>query len=168
MEPARIDLSFLNELGADKVREYIGVEIAREITNQINREYGDLRFFDFSTLKETETSTTADLFKLIANQEDQTPTEDDEIVVTLTEKRTGDDPAKGIFGDFKEITQDDAVVAIQAQADEQAFSKGLIARNLQVASERLANLDTFTVARSQKSDFQISAGQHPCSRRGEC
>ena len=159
IEPAVIDLSFLNELGADKVKEYTGVEIAREITNQINREYGDLRFFDFSTLKATETSTTADLFKLIANQEDQTPTEDDEIIVTLTEKRTGDDPAKGIFGDFKQITQDDAVVAIQAQVDEQAFSKGLIAANLQVASERLANLDTFTAARSQKSDFQISAGQ---------
>ena len=67
IEPAVIDLSFLNELGADKVKEYTGVEIAREITNQINREYGDLRFFDFSTLKATETSTTADLFKLIAN-----------------------------------------------------------------------------------------------------
>ena len=91
-------------------------------------------------MKATETSTTADLFKLIANQEDQTPTEDDEIIVTLTEKRTGDDPAKGIFGDFKQITQDDAVEAIQAQVDEQAFSKGLIAANLQVASERLANL----------------------------
>ena len=77
-------------------------------------------------MKATETSTTADLFKLIANQEDQTPTEDDEIIVTLTEKRTGDDPAKGIFGDFKEITQDDAVKAIQAQVDEQAFSKGLL------------------------------------------
>ena len=36
IEPARIDLSFLNELGADKVKEYTGVEIAREITNQIN------------------------------------------------------------------------------------------------------------------------------------
>ena len=71
IEPAVIDLSFLNELGADKVKEYSGVEIAREITNQINREYGDQRFFDFSSLKATETSTTADLFKLIANQEDQ-------------------------------------------------------------------------------------------------
>ena len=159
IEPAVIDLSFLNQLGADKVKEYTGVEIARELTNQINREYGDQRFFDFSTLKETETSTTADLFKLIANQEDQTPTEDDEIVVTLTEKRTGDDPAKGIFGDFKEITQDDAVIAIQAQVDEQAFSKGLIAANLQVASERIANLDTWASSRSQKSDFQISASQ---------
>ena len=159
IEPAVIDLSFLNQLGADKVKEYTGVEIARELTNQINREYGDQRFFDFSTLKETETSTTADLFKLIANQEDQTPTEDDEIIVTLTEKRTGDDPAKGIFGDFKEITQDDAVQAIQAQVDEQAFSKGLIAANLQVASERIANLDTWASSRSQKSDFQISASQ---------
>ena len=101
LEPAVIDLSFLNELGADKVKEYTGVEIAREITNQINREYGDQRFFDFSTLKETETSTTADLFKFIANQEDQTPTEDDEIIVTLTEKRTGDDPAKGYFWRFQ-------------------------------------------------------------------
>ena len=54
----------MNELGADKVKEYTGVEIARELTNQINREYGDQRFFDFSSLKETETSTTADLFKL--------------------------------------------------------------------------------------------------------
>jgi flagellar hook-basal body protein len=159
IEPAVIDLSFLNQLGADKVKEYTGVEIAREITNQINREYGDQRFFDFSTLKETETATTADLFKLIANQEDQTPTEDDEIIVSLTEKRSGDDPAKGFFGDFKQITQEDAVIAIQAQVDEQAFSKGLIAANLQVASERLANLDTFAAARSQKSDFQISASQ---------
>ena len=159
IEPAVIDLSFLNELGADKVKEYTGVEIAREITNQINREYGDQRFFDFSSLKATETSTTADLFKLIANQEDQTPSEDDEIVVTLTEKRSGDDPAKGIFGDFKQIEQEDAVIAIQAQVDEQAFSKGLIAANLQVASERLANLDTWASGRSQKSDFAISASQ---------
>ena len=159
IEPAVIDLSFLNELGADKVKEYSGVEIAREITNQINREYGDQRFFDFSSLKATETSTTADLFKLIANQEDQTPSEDDEIVVTLTEKRSGDAPAKGIFGDFKQIEQEDAVLAIQAQVDEQAFSKGLIAANLQVASERLANLDTWASGRSQKSDFAISASQ---------
>ena len=47
IEPAVIDLSFLNELGADKVKEYSGVEIAREITNQINREYGDQRFLTF-------------------------------------------------------------------------------------------------------------------------
>ena len=84
IEPAVIDLSFLNQLGADKVKEYTGVDIARVITNQINREYGDQRFFDFTSLKATETATTADLFKLISNQEDQTPTEDDEIVVTLT------------------------------------------------------------------------------------
>ena len=75
---------------------------------------------------------------------------------------------KGIFGDFKEVTQDDAVVAIQAQVDEQAFSKGLIAANLQVASERLANLDTWASSRSQKSDFQISAGQTSSFGRGEC
>ena len=111
-------------------------------------------------MKETETSTTADLFKLIANQEDQTPTEDDEIIVTLTEKRTGDDPAKGIFGDFKQITQDDAVVAIQAQVDEQAFSKGLIAANLQVASERLANLDTWASGDLKNLIFKLVQVKH--------
>ena len=157
IEPAVINLSFLNELGADKTKEYTGVEIAREITNEINRVYGDQRFFDFSTLKATETSTTADLFKLIANQEDQTPTEDDEIIVTLTEKRTGDDPSQGVFGDFKRITQEDAVTAIQAQIDEQAFEKGLTAANLSVAAERITALNTFAAARSQKSDFLISA-----------
>ena len=66
---------------------------------------------------------------------------------------------KGILEISKQIEQEDAVIAIQAQVDEQAFSKGLIAANLQVASERLANLDTFTSGRSQKSDFAISAGQ---------
>ena len=39
------------------------------------------------------------------------------------------------------------------------LSKGLIAANLQVASERLANLDTWASGRSQKSDFAISASQ---------
>ena len=46
IEPAVIDLSFLNELGADKVKEYTGVEIAHELTNQINRIW-DQRFFEF-------------------------------------------------------------------------------------------------------------------------
>ncbi|OUW06322.1 MAG: hypothetical protein CBD16_00325 [Betaproteobacteria bacterium TMED156] len=159
IEPAIIDMSFLNELGADKLKEYTGVDMAREMTNQINRIYGDQRYFDFSSLKATDTSTTVDIFKLIANQSDQTPTEDDEITLTLTEKRTGNDAANGVFGDFTQITQEDAVTAIQAQIDEQAFSKGLTAANLQVASERLANLSTWSTARSQKSDFLISASQ---------
>ena len=159
IEPAIIDMSFLNELGADKLKEYTGVDMAREMTNQVNRVYGDQRFFDFSSLKATDTSTTVDVFKLTANQSDQTPTEDDAITVSLTEKRTGNDPANGIFGDFTQITQEDAVTAIQAQIDEQAFSKGLVAANLQVAAERLANLQTWSTARSQKSDFQISASQ---------
>ena len=159
IEPAIIDMSFLNELGADKLKEYTGVDMAREMTNQINRVYGDQRFFDFSSLKATDTSTTVDVFKLTANQSDQTPTEDDAITVSLTEKRTGNDPQQGIFGDFTQITQEDAVTAIQAQIDEEAFSKGLTAANLQVAAERLANLQTWSGARSQKSDFQISASQ---------
>ena len=65
------------------------------------------------------------------------------------------------------LTQDDAVIAIQAQVDEQAFSKGLIAANLQVASERIANLDTWASSRSQKSDFQISASQTSLAGRRE-
>ena len=124
-EPVVIDLSYLNEPGASLTERYTGVEIAREMTNAIAKAYGDQRFFDFTSLKETESSTSIDLFELSVAGADATPGADDTLVITLNEQRTGATPASATFQDLSSITEDEAVTAIQSQINERAYSEGL-------------------------------------------
>ena len=71
----------MNEPGSSLTERYTGVEIAREMTNAIATAYGDQRFFDFTSLKETESSTSIDLFELSVAGADASPGVDDTLVL---------------------------------------------------------------------------------------
>ncbi len=98
--PVKIDLSYLSALTSEK--SFTGVEMAREISNAINKAYGDQRYFDFTSLANATDATTADLFSMnVNNTGNQT--------ISLNEP---DDVA-----DLSKMTIEDAVVAIQAKVD---------------------------------------------------
>ena len=100
--PVTIDLSYLKDLATTK--KYTGIEIAREITNVINKSYGDERYFDFTAFKPTEDSTEADMFRLTVGGISKP------IVIT-----------EGQFGikDLSAVTLQDAISAIQAVVDKE-------------------------------------------------
>lgn len=100
--PVTIDLSYLNDLSTTK--KFTGIEIAREITNVINKSYGDQRYFDFTALKPTEDSTEADMFRLTVGGISKP--------ITLTEGQFG-------ITDLSAITLEDAISAIQAVVDKE-------------------------------------------------
>ena len=139
-EPVIVDLSYLNEPGASLTEAYTGVEIAREMTNAINKAYGDERYFDLSSLKVTDTATSVDLFELSVSTDGATPSDDDKLVVSLSEARTGADPAFGSFLRFSEIRTEEAVDAIQAQINENAFELGLIGSEALAAANQFSSL----------------------------
>ena len=139
-EPVVIDLSYLNEPGSSLTERYTGVEIAREMTNAIAEAYGDQRFFDFTSLKETESSTSIDLFELSVAGADASPGVDDTLVLSLSEQRTEASPAFATFQDLATITEAEAVVAIQAQINERAFSEGLAGAYSLAVSDHLSFL----------------------------
>ncbi len=60
-----IDLSYLHKLKPEK--KFTGVEIAREMTNVINKAFGDDKYFDFTSLAKADTPDTANLFKISIN-----------------------------------------------------------------------------------------------------
>jgi flagellar hook-basal body protein len=124
-DPIIVDLSYLNEPGADLTRTYTGVEIARELTNAINKAYGDERFFDFTSLKATESSTSVDLFNITVAGIDATPVAEDTFTVSLSEVRANASPLFGSFTELSEVRTEDAVDAIQAQINEKAYTEGL-------------------------------------------
>ena len=140
-EPVVIDLSYLNEPGSSLTENYTGVEIAREMTNAIAKAYGDQRFFDFTSLKETDTSTSINLFELSVASADATPTADDSLVITLNEQRTNASPAFATFQDLSSITTDEAVTAIQAQVNERAYTEGLTGAYSLAVSDYLSFLN---------------------------
>jgi flagellar hook-basal body protein len=92
----------LQDLTAEK--KYTGVELAREITNVINKSYGDQRYFDFTALKPTEDSTEADMFRLTVGGVSKP--------ITLTEGQFG-------ITDLSAVTLEDAISAIQAVVDKE-------------------------------------------------
>ncbi len=107
--PLTVDLSYLGELAGSK--RYTGVEIAREITNAVNKTFGDQRYFnftDFTTLADPET---ADLFQLEVGE----GADLDRLPISLHLGRYGID-------DLSKVTQEEAITAIQAELDKQASS----------------------------------------------
>ena len=100
--PVTIDLSYLKDLATTK--KFTGIEIAREITNVINKSYGDQRYFDFTAFKPTEDSTEADMFRLTVGGVSKP------IVIN-----------QGQFGikDLSAVTLQDAISAIQAVVDKE-------------------------------------------------
>ena len=140
-EPVLIDLSYLNEPGASLTDTYTGVEIAREMTNAIAKAYGDERFFDFTSLKDTDTSTSINLFDLSVASADATPGDADTLTISLSEQRTNASPAFATFQDLSAITVDEAVTAIQAQVNERAYTEGLTGAYSLAVSDYLSFLN---------------------------
>ncbi len=101
-EPVTVDLSYLGDLAATK--KFTGVEIAREMTNAINKAYGDEKYFDFSSLKASENDTSAALFRLKVGETEK--------VISLTQNQFG-------IGDLSKVTLQDALKAIQAEIDKE-------------------------------------------------
>ena len=95
------------------------------MTNTISKAYGGQRFFDFTSLKETEISTSINLFELSVAGADANPGEDDTLVISLSEQRSNASPAFATFQDLSEITKAESVTAIQSQINERAYSEGL-------------------------------------------
>lgn len=100
--PITVDLSYLGNLAQS--RKLTGVEIAREMTNAINSAYGDQRYFDFSSLKPSENSTTANLFRLKVGSVEK--------VISLNQNQFD-------IANLSTVKQDEAVKAIQAAIDKE-------------------------------------------------
>ena len=100
--PVTIDLSYLKDLTATK--KFTGIEIAREITNVINKSYGDQRYFDFTAFKPTEDSNEADMFRLTVDGISKP--------IVLTEGQFG-------IKDLSAISLQDAISALQAVVDKE-------------------------------------------------
>ncbi len=100
--PITVDLSYLKDLATTK--KYTGIEIAREITNTINKSYGDQRYFDFTAFKPTEDATEADMFRLTVGGVSKP--------IVLTEGQFG-------IKDLSAVTLQDAISAIQAVVDKE-------------------------------------------------
>ncbi len=101
-DPVTVDLSYLGELASTK--KFTGVEIAREMTNAINKAYGDEKYYDFSILKNAETDTTAPLFRLTVGDIEKT--------ISLTENQFD-------IADLSKVRLQDAIDAIQAQVNKE-------------------------------------------------
>ncbi|MEN9775326.1 MAG: Flagellar hook protein FlgE [Pseudomonadota bacterium] len=140
-----VDLTDLM-LAADRLNTPItGIEIARAITNQINKAFGDERYFDFSALAGNISgdSSRAGLFKVAvgaAGSSDQVPTTDF-ITVAI-------DPPEG--GSFNRMTIEQAEAQIRSAIDREISAKQQAAlaqtdpelRQLQLANvSRLEALD---------------------------
>jgi flagellar hook-basal body protein len=110
IDPVTVDLSHLTAPGASLTRKFTGVEIARELTNEINRLYGDERYFDFSSLR-TGITANAPLFNLaVVDTEGAAPLPNQIKTITLTEGN-----AAGQVPDLSRMTINEAVTAIQAR-----------------------------------------------------
>jgi len=142
----RIDLTYLND--ASVKRTYTGAEIAREITNVINKTYGDERFFDFT---QGDINPNDDI---LMNMKVLNPADDTDAGLTLAFKfrqqvapplladgiTLGPDPdialtgaidltndnlginsdGEFIFADLTKVTRDEVVKAMQAIIDDAA------------------------------------------------
>lgn len=145
-EPVIVDLSYLNQPGASLSEAYTGVEIAREMTNAINKAYGDERYFDLTSLKATDAATSVNLFELSVSTDGATPSDNDKFVVSLSETRTGADPLFGSFRRLSEIRTEEAVEAIQSQINERAYTLGLTGAQALAASNQFASVSTVASA----------------------
>ncbi len=101
-DPVTIDLSYLSQLASTK--KFTGIEIAREISNAINKAYGDEKYFDFTSFKAAESDVSAPIFRLKVGDQEKT--------ISLAENRFG-------IGDLSKVKLEDAVKALQAQVDKE-------------------------------------------------
>ena len=171
--PKMIDLSYLNDAAVTK--NFTGVDIAREITNQINKSYGDERLFDFTQgdligLDLTKSQNTGTLMKLkLIN-----PSIEADPGAELTIQFGQVDPLKvapavgsttglgtdGVFyfDDVSKVTREDALAAIQTivAANGSSGAPGSD-RFANLAVSYNAQLQTFTFKNSSATNLEIYA-----------
>jgi flagellar hook-basal body protein len=157
-EPVTVDLSYLNEPGASLTKSFTGVEIAREMTNTINKVYGDQRYFNFSALKASDTATSVDLFELSVSGRDAKPGDSDRLIVSLNELRSGASAGFGTFNNLSEVLTEEAVLAIQSQINEKAFDEGLLGANALAISEFFSAINTKVQASTDKNTLVGTSG----------
>ena len=184
--PQLIDLTYLNDLAVTK--NFTGVDIAREITNQINKSYGDERLFDFSQgdlpgfdLEKGLNSGTLMKLKLVnpSIENDASP----ELNIQFGQINTALDPAivpqpagsaaglasDGIFyfSDVSKVTRDEALEAIQTivQAAANAGTAGSD-RFEDLAVSYNAQLQTFTFKNNSATNLEIYASSPNLAIKG--
>ena len=109
--PIEVDLSSYNDTST--TNQYGGIEFSRIIENEINKVYGDERYFDLSDLEDATTTTQANLFTLRYND-----AVDLEIDI------------RGVNESWEEVTKDDLITkmqdAINAKIAEEIYTNGTI------------------------------------------
>ena len=180
--PKMIDLSYLNDAAVTKT--YTGVDIAKEITNQINKAYGDERVFDFTQgdltgldLTKGQNTGTLMKLKLVNPSVDGDPGAELNIQLgqvnpTLTPPAAGSVTGLGTdgvfyFNDLSKVTRDEALSAIQSVVTANANSAAPghdRFTNLQVGYD--AQLQAFTFKNSSATSLQIYASAPNLSIKG--
>lgn len=161
--PKMIDLSYLNDEAI--IKNFTGVDIAREITNQINKSYGDERLFDFTQgdlvgldLTKNQNTGTLMRLKLINPSVEADPGADLTIqfgkIDTSQATTTTVDDAAGLradgvfyFSDLSKITREEALEAIQTIVETNGNSGT-------PGSDRFANLSVHYNAQLQAFTFK--------------
>ncbi len=184
--PQLIDLTYLNDVAVTK--NFTGVDIAREMTNQINKSYGDERLFDFTqgdltglALEKGLNSGTLMKLKLVnpSIENDASPelnlqfgqvnTTLDSTIVPQPAGSAAGLASDGIFyfSDVSKVTRDEALEAIQAIVQATA-NAGLVGsdrfENLSV--EYNAQLQTFTFKNNSATNLEIYASSPNLSIKG--
>ena len=150
----KIDLSYLND--ELETGTFTGVEIAREITNVINKKYGDERYFDFS--QGDIDSDTDTLFTLKATNPNSDTDTDATLDIDFVENALLTEPAlnattgKYEFPSLSSVTVEEATVAMQAIVDASADTKF---DNVTVGYDPV--LQTFTFTNTDNLELYASA-----------
>ncbi|MEY3791062.1 MAG: Flagellar hook protein FlgE, partial [Pseudomonadota bacterium] len=175
--PKMIDLSYLNDPAVTK--NFTGVDIAREITNQINKSYGDERLFDFTQgdlagLDLTKSQNTGTLMKLKLINPSIEADPGAELTIQFGQVNPALDPtavptpagskvglgSDGIFyfTDLSKVTRDEALGAIQTivSANGKSGTPGSD-RYADLGVSYNAQLQTFTFKNGSSTNLEIYA-----------
>jgi flagellar hook-basal body protein len=181
--PKLIDLSYLNDSAVTK--NFTGVDIAREITNQINKSYGDERLFDFTQgdligldLTKNQNTGTLMKLKLINPSIEADPGADltiqfGQIDTSQATTTTADDAAglgaDGIyyFSDLSKVTREEALEAIQTivEANGNSSAPGSD-RFADLSVNYNAQLQTFTFKNNSATNLEIYANSPNLAIKG--
>ena len=108
--PVDVDLSYLTK----STTKLTGSAIAAEITNQLNRKFGDDAYFNLSDASSRSFQITSDRLDTSAVSAGTTVITPHPVTINLVE-----DPVSGPIKDIKSVTTDQLVAAIQAQINTQ-------------------------------------------------
>ncbi len=149
--PVTVDLSYLN----GSTTKYTGAEMAAEITNVINKQLGDERYFDFTSLKN---NGKVDLLKVaVVDTAGASPTAGQTVTISLTEPPS----ANADFTSLSAVKTSDVVAAIQRKinAAADATSDATLKANLKTITVGFdPKTQSFTFKSSTAKDVYVSSG----------